>query len=105
MDIRCNECNKYLFSIENGKSLGYAGAIAQEKGFVYKNACLYSDKYNSLFFCSHKCGKEFYSRNIPKDAEVTKKLNDLKSDIPKMAKECAEGLAKIQSVFNKKNKQ
>lgn len=99
MKVKCNECNKFLFEIEDGTNPGSIGAVCQDKGFVYKNAFLYSDKYSSLFFCNHECGKSFYNKHIPKNQEVTQKLNELKDDIPRMSKECCEGLAKIQSMF------
>lgn len=104
MEVRCNECEKHLFEIEDGTNLGSVGAVCQRKGFIYKNAVLFSDKYSSLFFCTKECSKSFYDKHIPKNIEVTEKLNELKSDIPRMTKECCEGLAKIQAMFNKKHK-
>lgn len=99
MEVKCNECNKFLFEIEDGTNLGYIGAVCQHKGFVYKNAVLFSDKYSSLFFCAKDCAKSFYDKHIPKNEEMTKKINEFKADIPKMTKECCEGMAKIQSMF------
>lgn len=104
MNIKCNECSKFLFDIEDGTNLGSVGAVCQQKGFVYKNTVLYSTKYSSLFFCTKECAKSFYDKHIPKNPEVTQKLNELKADVPRMAKECCEGLANIQAMFNKKYK-
>ena len=81
MKVKCNECNKFLFEIEDGTNPGSIGAVCQDKGFVYKNAFLYSDKYSSLFFCNHECGKSFYNKHIPKNQEVTQQLNELKDSM------------------------
>lgn len=97
-DIFCDECEKYLF-MSRTCSLGASGAEAQQLGFVYKNACLFSDTYSSLFFCSHTCAKAFYARNIPGDPKMTAAIEEMKADIPKMTKEICEGLARIQKAF------
>ena len=100
-EVKCNECGKLLF-ITKQNSLGAIGAEAQHKGFVYKNACLFSDKYSSLYFCSDECGKNFYKKNIPKNPEVTKKLNELKKEIPEMAKEVSNKMAKLVETLKKR---
>lgn len=93
-EIKCDECGRVLFTTER-KNNGAAGAEAQSKGFVYRNACLYSNKYSSLFFCNHECGKAFYAKNIPRDPQVTKALNEVKKDIPRIAKEVSDKMAKL----------
>lgn len=91
-NVICDNCQKKLFvtAISNKVSIGIE---VQKKGFIYKNACLFSDKYASLYFCSKECQGHFYENNIPKNPAITKTLNDLKSDIPSMAAECSKGLA------------
>jgi len=101
-NINCDECGKFLFETEKENN-GAAGVQAQDNGFVYKNACLFSDKYSSLFFCNHDCGKAFYAKNIKKDEVVTQKLNEFKADIPRMTTEICEGMQKITDAFNKIN--
>lgn len=91
-EIRCDECGKFLFKTDRDNN-GAIGADAQQKGFVYKNACLFSDKYSSLYFCNHDCGKAFYQKNIPSNPEITKAIDGLKRDIPKMAKEVSKKMA------------
>ncbi|MDR2085806.1 MAG: hypothetical protein LBP72_01395 [Dysgonamonadaceae bacterium] len=98
--IKCNECGKILFETES-ESNGAAGAEAQEKGFIYKNACLFSDKYSSLFFCKEECFKSFYDREIPKNKTVSKILKEMKNEIPDMAKEVAKGLSELTEVLKK----
>lgn len=102
MDVICNECGKYLFSTDR-VNLGGVGCEAQQKGFVYKNACLYSDKYNSLFFCNHECGKLFYDKNIPKNEKVTAALEDCKKRIPEMSKDVAQKMDRLVKAFKKIN--
>jgi len=97
--IICSECREYLFAISQEKGNGYAGAIAQQKGFVYKNACLFSTEYSSLFFCDPDCMKAFYTKNISPNPEITKVLKQLKSEIPQMSRECAQGLGEIQRAY------
>jgi hypothetical protein len=89
MTIKCNECGKFLFETETD-STGVAGAQAQDKGFIYKNACLFSDKYTSLFFCNKECCKSFYNREIPKDEESSKILEEMKDKIPEYAAEASK---------------
>lgn len=101
MRVHCDECGKFLFTSET-ESPGSIGAEAQHKGFVYRNACLFSDKYSSLYFCNEECGKKFYTRNIPKNPEVTEALNELKKEIPEMAKEVSKKMAKLVETLNKK---
>lgn len=95
-DIVCDECGKFLFKTER-ENAGAIGAEAQAKGFVYKNACLFSDKYSSLYFCNHECAKTFYGKNIPSNPAVTQALNEMREEIPQMAKEVSEGLARFAS--------
>jgi len=105
--ILCDECRKELFTTERTNN-GGIGAEAQSKGFVYKLAVLWTDKYDSLFFCTKECQREFYRKNIPTNPEVSKVLEELRNDIPKMAKECSEGLARLQkgliTVMNNRRK-
>jgi hypothetical protein len=89
MTIKCNECGKFLFETETD-STGAAGAQAQDKGFIYKNAFLFSDKYTSLFFCKKECCKSFYNREIPKDEEVSKALKEMRDEIPEYAAELSK---------------
>jgi hypothetical protein len=97
--INCDECGKFLFETDK-ESNGAAGAQAQDKGFTYKNACLFSDKYSSLFFCDNVCSKSFYNKNIPKNAEMSKKIEGLKKDIPRMADETCKRMDRICTAFN-----
>lgn len=97
-EIVCNECGKFLFKTER-ENAGAIGAEAQAKGFVYKNACLFSDKYSSLYFCDHGCGKAFYQKNIPRDQQVTKALDEIKKDIPRMANDVADKMARLTSTI------
>lgn len=100
MDIICNQCGKFLFSTEE-KTKGAAGAEAQKRGFVFKMPFLFTDKYDTLFFCNHDCGGKFYKANIPKNPEATKELKELKKDIPKFSKEIADELSKFQKLLVK----
>lgn len=100
MEVHCNECGKFLFTSRH-ESLGAVGAEAQQKGFVYKNACLFSDKYSSLYFCSDECGKNFYKKNITSDPEVSKVLEGVRKDIPQMAKEVSNKMAKLVETLKK----
>ena len=103
--IYCNECGKFLFETEK-ESNGAAGAEAQEKGFVFKMPILFSDEYSTLFFCNDNCGKLFYQKHIPKNQEASKKLSQLKSEIPDRAKEICMSLNVIQNLIkNKQNTQ
>lgn len=98
--INCNECGSFLFETEN-ESDGAAGAEAQSKGFVFKMPFLFTDKFTSLFFCDHNCGKAFYSKNIPKNDDASKIIESLKADIPKMSKEICDRMQKIKEVIQK----
>lgn len=100
MDIICNQCGKFLFSTEK-KSIGASGAEAQERGFIFKMPFLFTDKYDALFFCDHKCGSKFYKLNIPKNPEATKKLKELQRNIPKFTKETASKLSEFQKMLGK----
>ena len=91
-EIKCNECGKFLFETDRENN-GAIGAEAQERGFVYKNACLFSKDYGSLYFCNNDCGKSFYQKNIPSNPEVTKAIEGLKRDIPQMAKQVSKKMA------------
>jgi hypothetical protein len=97
--IKCNECGKVLFQTETDNDIA-AGVQAQDKGFIYKNACLFSDKYTSLFFCKKECYKSFYAREIQKDEAISNVLKEMRAEIPEMAKEIAGKIAKLQ--FNEK---
>lgn len=99
--IKCNECDTFLFET-NKENNGAIGAEAQERGFVYKNACLYSDKYSSLFFCNDLCGHSFYRKNIPRNQEMDKIIEDTRKDIPKMAKEVGEKMSQLIERINKR---
>jgi hypothetical protein len=103
MKIKCNECGAFLFDTDT-ESLGAAGVQAQEKGFIYKNACLFSAKYTSLFFCSNECGKSFYHREIPKDEDVSATLKDMREKVPEYAADLSKKLAALVESFNKNNK-
>jgi len=92
--IDCNECGKFLFETDK-QSDGAAGSEAQDKGFVFKMPFLFTNKYGCLFFCDHVCAKSFYDKNIPKDPEMSKKLEELKADIPRIAKETCKRIGKI----------
>jgi len=100
MNIICNECGKFLFNTEK-KSIGAAGAEAQERGFVFKMPFLFTDKYDALFFCDHKCGSKFYKLNIPKNKDAEAKLKELKKNIPKFSKETASKLSEFQKMLGK----
>lgn len=94
------ECGKHLFDTDL-KSLGAIGAETQQRGHVYKIASLFSDTYNSLFFCDGECAKTFYQKHIPSNPEVTAKIEAIKKDIPKMAKEVSDKIAKLVEVLTK----
>ncbi|WP_297095581.1 hypothetical protein [uncultured Draconibacterium sp.] len=100
--IHCNECEKFLFETE--KSDGAAGAQAQRLGFVFKMPFLFTGKYSALFFCDSACSKEFYRKNIPKNAEASKKLAEFKENIPAYAKECARGVSQLSRALKQTRK-
>lgn len=102
MDVYCNECKSFLFETEDGKNPGAIGAEAQDKGFVYKNASLFSDVYSSLYFCNHGCGKAFYKENIPRNPELSKSIEDLKREIPGISKSIANRMAKLTANLRRK---
>ena len=94
--IRCDECGKFLFNTsKHMDNKGAIGAEAQDKGFTYKNACLFSNEYSSLYFCNDECAKSFYKKNIPSDKEVTSMLNKMKGEIPEMARDIAGKMEKL----------
>lgn len=95
MMVRCNECGKFLFRTRE-KSPGAIGCIAQEKGFIYKNAVLFSEIYSSLFFCNHICGKEFYKKHIPPNPKTSQSIKEAKLKIPEMAKDVSQRLSEFQ---------
>jgi hypothetical protein len=102
--VICDECSKILFETWKTSKVSI-GIEAQQKGFIYKNACLFSTKYSSLIFCSEECKKVFYQKNIPKteqNIKIQEVLEDMKKDIPKMAKECCEGLDQISKFLKQK---
>ena len=99
-EVFCNECGKFLFLSETA-SLGGRGVEAQSKGFVYKNAALFSDKYTSLYFCSDSCAKEFYGKHIPRNPEITAELTKLKEKIPEMSKDVANKMGHLMERINK----
>lgn len=103
MKVFCNQCNKFLFSTLLTHK-GSIGVEAQNHGFVYKNASLFSQKYSSLYFCNKECCKIFYNKNIPKNDNVSNAIKKLKDEIPEMAKECCKGLDRIQSLMKKNKK-
>ena len=98
--IICNECEKFLFETDK-ESNGATGAEAQSKGFVFKMPIMFSDKYSTLFFCDHTCGKAFYDKNIPKNEEASIKLAELKKDIPRIAKETSGKIHEFVQNLNK----
>lgn len=99
MDILCNNCHAFLLEVPDGINPGAAGALIQREGFIYKNAALFSDKYSSLYFCNHECGKLFYRDNIPRDPEMTKKLEEVKSKIPEMAHRVAQNMTILSNAL------
>lgn len=99
-EVRCDECDKLLFNTKETRK-GAVGVIAQQKGYIYKNACLFSEKYSSLFFCNHECGKSFYQKNIKPNKEVSNALSELKKDIPQMAKEVTSKMDTLVKHLNK----
>jgi hypothetical protein len=100
MKIKCKECGKFLFETETD-STGAAGAQAQDKGFIYKNACLFSGKYTSLFFCKEECFKSFYDREIPKNEKVSKTLKEMKDKIPEYAAEVSQQMETLSKRLKK----
>jgi hypothetical protein len=98
--IHCTECGKFLFNTDQD-SPGTIGAIAQQKGFVYKNACLFSNEYSSLYFCNDQCGKAFYEKNIPSDPKMSKVIADVKTEIPEMARDVTGKMVRLVEVLNK----
>ena len=98
-NVICDECHARLFATDKANKITI-GVEAQSKGFIYKNACLFSDKYTSLIFCNDTCAKLFYSKNIKRNPEITKVINELKAEIPQMTKDCCEGLATLSKVIN-----
>lgn len=103
--VVCNECGAVLIETES-ESPVKIGIEVQQHGFVYKNACLFSDKYRSLYFCNDECCKNFYLTNIPKNEKniaIQKALEETKKEIPRMAKECANSLASLTEFLKSKN--
>lgn len=100
MEVRCDECGKVLF-LTSKTSKGEIGCIAQQKGFVYKNAVLFSEDYTSLYFCNNKCAKDFYQKNIPRNPEVTKMLDEAKRNIAQSSKEISIKMAGLTNVLRK----
>lgn len=90
--VFCSECGRELFTTDLDND-GAIGAECQQKGFVYKNACLYTNKYSSLYFCNHVCGKSFYQKHIPSIPEVDRMIQEAKRDVPRMSKEVSWRMA------------
>ncbi len=101
--IYCSECGNFLFDTEK-ESDGAAGAEAQAKGFVFKMPFMFTEKYTCLFFCNHTCGKSFYQKNVPKNEDASKKLRELRENIPDMTKKLCSELHEIQKAFCKTKK-
>lgn len=95
-EVRCSECGKFLWT-STKDSLG-ALAVEAPKEVVVKNACLFSSKYSWLFFCSKECTKEFYTKNVGRNSEVTAVLEDMKKNIPEASREIAD---KMDSLIKK----
>ena len=92
--ICCNECGKFLF--ETDKSGGTAGAIATEKGFLFKMPFLFTKEYDYLFFCSEDCGKLFFKKNIPDNPESRRRLDEIRAKIPGYARNTAAGVIRFK---------
>ena len=104
--VCCDECGKFLINT-SFDTASRIGIEIQQKGFVYKNACLFSEKYNSLYFCNADCAKKFYAVNIPKTEKniaIQEALQEVRKEIPKMAKECSEGLAEFMKLIKSRSK-
>lgn len=99
-DIHCNECDRFLFST-SAPNWGAIGCEAQDEGFIYKIPILFTDKYDHLFFCSKDCQKAFYDKNIPKNEKVSEILSEMKAEIPDMAKQVSNKMAKVVDMIKK----
>lgn len=98
-NINCDECTKHLCEVPKDTSLGAAGAIVEDKGFVYKNAALFSTEYSSLYFCSKECAKSFYEKHIPKNKKISDALAEIKSEIPEMARDVSNKMATLMDAL------
>lgn len=101
LDVLCNECGKVLFSTIETRP-GVIGFEAQQHGFVYKNAVLFSDKYKSLYFCDISCTQSFYDKHIPKNEKVSQALKDMRYEIPEMAKDVCSKVGNLVDNLKKK---
>lgn len=98
-DVLCDECEKVLFSTEETKA-GTIGAIAQNKGFIYKNPFLFTKVNTPLIFCSEQCRISYYDKNVPKNPEMSAKIAEIKRDIPRMAEETSKSISKFIKVMD-----
>ena len=91
--IRCDNCNEWLMVVDASKNIG---AQVHQRGFIYKNAVLFTNKDTPLHFCTVGCQKEYYDKYIPKDDAISKQLEEVRKEIPRMASEVAERMKIIQ---------
>lgn len=101
MEINCNKCNSHLFTTSQ-EDMVQVGIEAMGKGFVYKNAILFTGVDTKLFFCNKACSKEYYSLKIPKDEGINEVLEGLRKSIPDMSKEICNKMDVLTKALRKK---
>lgn len=100
MNIECNNCGKHLFTHYN-TDMVMAGIEAMNKGFIYKNAMLFTGVDTKLFFCNEDCKKPYYENNIPKNKEISDILKQMKKEIPDMAAAVCNRMGNLSKAFKK----
>lgn len=98
MEIICSQCGKHLFNTESTPIR--ALFEAREKGFVGKFYALYGH-HKPEYFCSGDCCSSWTKKNMKPDPDMDKILRSMKDDAPRIAEECAIGMARIAEALKK----
>lgn len=100
MKIICAECSKLLFEHSNDDCS--AVFKAKELGYIFKNPILFTGKSESLYFCNEAHKNQYFAKNIPKDENVSKMIEDMKADIPNASQQIAEKMDSLLKLFKSK---
>ena len=100
LTVKCKQCGNVICEADREIHIGFQ---VEEAGGVYKLPFLFNGSSDPLYFCSTSCKDVYYEANIPKNEKVTNALNELKAEIPQMAKDTIEAATKfIDNLKSKK---
>lgn len=94
MKIVCNCCEAHLFDTNEQDGV-LIGIEAQSKGFVYKNAILFTGVDTKLMFCNTICKDKYYKAYIPKNQDISDMLSDMRKEIPDISKQICTRMANL----------